>query len=176
MSDFSKMNRLVFLLIPMLYLSANSWPMEHAPILPPSVIVVAPFSNLSEITNKKIAQVIDPAKAISLSPHFPTSGRRQAVLEQESLISKADSAYSKLQHFVASFYNPKPIVDTIQEHEKYGNDGEKFRSVGVAIVGGYEAVSNLLNAAVEVPFETAKQFSKKITATLNSVGEKIVGL
>jgi hypothetical protein len=62
MSDFSKMNRLVFLLIPMLYLSANSWPMEHAPILPPSVIVVAPFSNLSEITNKKIAQVIDPAK------------------------------------------------------------------------------------------------------------------
>lgn len=53
---------------------------------------------------------------------------------------------------MASFYNPKPIVDTIQEHEKYGNDGEKFRSVGVAIVGGVEGISNLINAAIDVKF------------------------
>jgi hypothetical protein len=37
-------------------------------------------------------------------------------------------------------------------------------------------ISTVLYFLLQVPFETAKQFSKKITATLNSVGEKIVGL
>lgn len=47
---------------------------------------------------------------------------------------------------------PRPIVDTIQEHEKYGNTGDKFYPIGRAIVNGYEGFSNLLNKLLDVSF------------------------
>lgn len=47
-------------------------------------------------------------------------------------------------------FQPKPIVDTISEEEKYGNSGDKFYSAGKAIVGGAEGISNLVNSALEV--------------------------
>ncbi|KAG5867400.1 hypothetical protein JTB14_022631 [Gonioctena quinquepunctata] len=119
------------------------------------------------------------AKTISFVPPFPDSGRTMAVLEQrnqETIPIRLDDKYGRLQEFVAGFVNPKPIVDTIQEYEKYGNDGGKFRQVGTALVGGYEALSNILNAAVELPFTAIKQFGKKVTTSLNTVGGKLVGL
>ncbi|KYB25233.1 uncharacterized protein LOC103314730 [Tribolium castaneum] len=166
---------LILIASTLLYSSVNSMPAVHTGLLPDSHIVVAPFNNLADVTNKKIAQVIK-TKTVTLTPPFPDSGRKHAVLEYEDPFSKKDSAYGQLQQFVASFYNPKPIVDTIQEHEKYGNDGEKFRKVGVAIVGGVEGISNLINAAIEIPTETVKQISRKISDSLNSVGAKLVGL
>lgn len=48
---------------------------------------------------------------------------------------------------------PKPLVDTIQEHEKYGNEGDKFLPVGRAIVNGYEGFSNFLNRLIDVSFQ-----------------------
>lgn len=61
-----------------------------------------------------------------------------------------DSFYGYAQQFVAGIFNRKPIVDTIQEHEKYGNNGDKYRNIGVAVVNGFEGLSNFLNSAVEV--------------------------
>lgn len=47
-------------------------------------------------------------------------------------------------------FQPKPIVDTIQEHEKYGNNGDKFYPIGRAIVNGYEGFANILNKILDV--------------------------
>lgn len=47
-------------------------------------------------------------------------------------------------------FQPKPIVDTISEEEKYGNTGDKFYGAGRALVGGAEGVSNLVNSVLEV--------------------------
>lgn len=44
----------------------------------------------------------------------------------------------------------EPIVDTISEHEKYGNNGDMFDGIARSIVNGYEAFSNLLNAIIQV--------------------------
>lgn len=49
-----------------------------------------------------------------------------------------------------SLFQPKPIVDTIQEEDKYGNTGDKFYTAGRAIVGGASGVSNLVNSILEV--------------------------
>lgn len=84
---------------------------------------------------------------------FPDSGRKYAVREeksQESLPIQLDNKYGKAQSFVAGIYNPKPIVDSIQEYEKYGNDGRQHNKIGNAIVNGYEAFSNIVNAVAEV--------------------------
>lgn len=47
-------------------------------------------------------------------------------------------------------FQPKPIVDTISESEKYGNTGDKFYTAGKSIVGGAEGISNFVNSALEV--------------------------
>lgn len=39
-------------------------------------------------------------------------------------------------------------MDTIQEHEKYGNDGD--RPFDRAIVNGYESFANFVNKLIEV--------------------------
>lgn len=83
-------------------------------------------------------------------PPFPDSGRKEAVREQESFVSQLDTKYGRLQDFVAGFYNPKPVVDTIEEHEKYGNDGTHFRAIATGLIGKVEGASNVLNAIVDV--------------------------
>lgn len=86
--------------------------------------------------------------------------------------------FTRYSH-VAPRWSPKqplPIVDTIQEHEKYGNSGDKFYPIGRAIVSTYEGFSNLLNRLLDAPLELAKKASRGLTGTLNSVGGKIVGL
>lgn len=42
----------------------------------------------------------------------------------------------------------KPIVDTIEEHEKYGNDGD--RPFDRALVNGLEMLANFINKIIEV--------------------------
>lgn len=43
-----------------------------------------------------------------------------------------------------------PILDTIKESDKYGNNGDKFDGISRTIVNGYEAFSNFLNTLIEV--------------------------
>lgn len=61
-----------------------------------------------------------------------------------------DSLYGYAQQFVAGLFNHKPVVDNLQEKDKYGNDGDKYRNIGIAVVNGFEGLSNFLNSAVEV--------------------------
>ncbi|XP_045478923.1 uncharacterized protein LOC123683954 [Harmonia axyridis] len=131
--------------------------------------------NLNHVAKNIQIPTISP-KAFTVLPGFPNSGRTRAVLEQETLLSQVDSKYTNLQQAVANIYNPKPVVDTISEEDKYGNDGEKFKSVGRVLVNGYESFSNFLNALFEIPMEKAKQIGKQITANLNAIGGKLVGL
>lgn len=44
----------------------------------------------------------------------------------------------------------KPIVDTIQEHEKYGNTGEQHRKIAHGLVDGFEALGNVVSTVVDV--------------------------
>ncbi|XP_037038396.1 uncharacterized protein LOC119075915 [Bradysia coprophila] len=106
----------------------------------------------------------------------PVIHREDARLEEEGIPSKVLSVYDNSQLKVGDFLNPQPIVDTIQEHEKYGNTGDKFYPVGRAIVNGYEGFSNVLNKLLDSPIEVAKTISRGITDSLNNVGGKIVGL
>lgn len=44
----------------------------------------------------------------------------------------------------------KPVVDTIQEHEKYGNEGDKFYGAGRALVNTFEGFANIVNKLIDV--------------------------
>ncbi|KAJ8973113.1 hypothetical protein NQ317_014452 [Molorchus minor] len=117
--------------------------------------ILTPLNNLPDTLENAVAAV---AKSKTLTPGFPDSGRQQAVLEdkiRESLPIQIDDKYGNAQNFIASFFNPKPIVDTIQEHEKYGNDGDHFRKAANVLIGGLEGVSNGLNAIVEIPLPSS---------------------
>jgi len=97
-------------------------------------------------------------------------------LEFEGIPSKVIGTYDNSQNKVADFLNPTPLVDGIEEHEKYGNSGDKFYGAGRALVNTYEGFSNILNKVIDSPMEIAKKISRTITAKLNSLGGTIVGL
>lgn len=44
----------------------------------------------------------------------------------------------------------KPVLDQINEEDKYGNSGDKFAGVGRFVVNGIEGFSNLINKLFEV--------------------------
>ncbi|KAK9876577.1 hypothetical protein WA026_013957 [Henosepilachna vigintioctopunctata] len=149
-------------------------------------IVSATCSPIGSLSGSLDVNIVDPIvnfqiptlspKSFTLVPGFPDSGRTRAVMEQESILSKIDSKYSSAQKAVADILNPKPIVDTIREEEKYGNEGDKFKTVGRALVNGFEALSNTINALIDIPVTKVKFLGKQITANLNAVGGKLVGL
>lgn len=77
-------------------------------------------------------------------------GREHAATEVEHKLSQFDSSYANLHKKTNEFVNAKPIVDTISEHEKYGNTGGQTRAVSTAVVGVYENIANAINAFFEV--------------------------
>ncbi|XP_060531751.1 uncharacterized protein LOC132705278 isoform X2 [Cylas formicarius] len=152
-----------------------AFPNGHSAIQDP---ILSPLSGIGDSVNSKIAQAINPQMFNLVTP-FPDSGRKWAVQEssaKESFPIQYDIKYGNLQNFVANLVNPRPIVDTIQEHEKYGNEGDKSRQLGIFVVGAFEGFSNAINAVVDAPFEIARQAGKKLTNSLNQVGGKLVGL
>ncbi|RVE49231.1 hypothetical protein evm_006123 [Chilo suppressalis] len=106
----------------------------------------------------------------------PVTTLEGALLETEGLGSKALSAKDNLHQLVAGLFQPKPIVDTIKEEEKYGNNGDKFYSAGKAIVGGAQSVSNLVNTILEVPGTIVKKITRVASEKLNNFGGKLIGL
>ncbi|CAG4942084.1 unnamed protein product [Colias eurytheme] len=127
-------------------------------------------SNL--ITNKfETAETVpynDPHKQIAKDPSIH--------LEYEGLGSKTLSVKENVQHVAAGLLQPKPIVDTIKEEEKYGNDGDKFASAGRAIVGGAESISNFINSLIAVPGSILRSITRTASEKLNAFGGKLVGL
>ncbi|CAK1554119.1 unnamed protein product [Leptosia nina] len=99
-----------------------------------------------------------------------------ALLESEGFGSKALTTKENVQHVAAGFLQPKPIVDTIREEEKYGNDGDKFYSAGRAIVGGAEGFANFINSLLGVPGTIFNSITRAASEKLNNLGGKIVGL
>jgi hypothetical protein len=51
---------------------------------------------------------------------------------------------------IAFHTQPQPILDTIREDEKYGNDGEALGQVGRTIVGGVTKFTSFLSSTVDV--------------------------
>ncbi|EDV44459.1 uncharacterized protein Dana_GF20369 [Drosophila ananassae] len=112
---------------------------------------------------------------ISLLP-TPAKTAESVNLEQEAIPSKVLSLYDNGQKKLAEISQPVPILDTISEHEKYGNNGDMFDGISRSIVNGYEAFSNLLNTFIQKPKELARSVTKGITAQLDIIGGKLVGL
>lgn len=82
---------------------------------------------------------------------LPPTMRETVRLETEggqSLLEKPQMSH--VEGFLESFLRPTPLIDGIQESEKYGNSGDRFAGIGRAIVGGYEGLSNFLNTVVDV--------------------------
>ncbi|KAI8034016.1 hypothetical protein M5D96_013261, partial [Drosophila gunungcola] len=114
-------------------------------------------------------------KQISLLP-TPVKTAESVNLEQEAIPSKVLSVYDNSQKKLADLAQPIPILDSISEHEKYGNNGDMFDGISRSIVNGYEAFSNLLNTFIQKPKELARSVTKGITAQLDIIGGKLVGL
>ncbi|XP_063392701.1 uncharacterized protein LOC134678176 [Cydia fagiglandana] len=106
----------------------------------------------------------------------PPTTLEGAILESEGYGSKKLSLKENLHGIVAGLLQPKPIVDTIKEEEKYGNSGDKFITAGRALVTGAEGVSNLVNSVLEVPGTIFKKITRIATEKLNNLGGKIIGL
>ncbi|XP_026499316.2 uncharacterized protein LOC113403089 [Vanessa tameamea] len=125
-----------------------------------------------------------------ISPDYPAAGAvndrgifsppytklEGALLESEGYGSKTLSIKENAQNIVAGILQPKPIVDTIREEDKYGNDGDKFRNAGRAIVGGAEGISNFINSILEVPGKIIKSITRAASEKLNNIGGKLIGL
>ncbi|VVC86254.1 uncharacterized protein LOC126979091 [Leptidea sinapis] len=107
---------------------------------------------------------------------LPSYEVESAVMETEGFGSKKLSIKENIQHAAAGFLQPKPIVDTIKEEEKYGNNGDKFYKVGKAVVGGAEGISNFVNAIIAIPGSLISSITRSATAKLNNIGGKLVGL
>ncbi|XP_038216855.1 uncharacterized protein LOC119835869 [Zerene cesonia] len=97
-------------------------------------------------------------------------------LESEGLGSKTLSVKENIQHVAAGLLQPRPIVDTIKEEDKYGNTGDKFASAGRAIVGGAESISNFVNSLIAVPGSILRSITRAASEKLNAFGGKLVGL
>ncbi|XP_046395005.1 uncharacterized protein LOC124162494 [Ischnura elegans] len=81
-----------------------------------------------------------------------------------------------VQSVLQSILQPQPIVDTISEEDKYGNNGDTLGALGRGIVGGSEALSNFVNLAIEYPTNLFKSLAHRATEALNHLGSRLVGL
>ncbi|XP_017055085.1 uncharacterized protein LOC108097356 [Drosophila ficusphila] len=121
------------------------------------------------------AEASEAGFKISLLP-TPAKTAESVNLEQEAIPSKVLSVYDNSQKKLAELAQPVPILDSISEHEKYGNNGDMFDGISRSLVNGYEAFSNLLNTFIQKPKELARSVTKGITAQLDVIGGKLVGL
>ncbi|XP_011315377.1 uncharacterized protein [Fopius arisanus] len=118
-----------------------------------------------------------PVKTSPISDFFPPKTRENARLENEGGQSLFElPKKTSIQKLLLSMFTPTPLLDRTTEEEKYGNSGERFNDVGRALVNGFEALSNFINTVVDLPVNAAKKTSRGLTAALNQVGGKLIGL
>ncbi|XP_064547251.1 uncharacterized protein LOC135434575 [Drosophila montana] len=177
-----KLNLLLLLLLPLLQLTLGT------PIAPTTLdgatpidaeVSAADFGALDafaeDAAESSATAASESGFKIALLP-MPAKTAESVNLEHEALPSKVLTAYDKTHQKLADITHPVPILDGISEHEKYGNNGDKFDGISRSIVNGYEAFSNLLNSFIQKPKELARSVSKGITAQLDIIGGKLVGL
>lgn len=79
------------------------------------------------------------------------NARETVRLESETGQALLERPVSKpFMGILEALFRPTPLVDNIQEKEKYGNSGDKFIGIGRALVNSFEGFSNFLNAVVDV--------------------------
>jgi hypothetical protein len=83
---------------------------------------------------------------------LPPKTRETARLESEKdqAFFERNNDNNPISLFLQSILKPQPIVDSIKEEDKYGNSGDKFGTVGRALVNGVEGISNFVNSIVDV--------------------------
>ncbi|KAH8409076.1 hypothetical protein KR009_006291, partial [Drosophila setifemur] len=171
----AKMQRKMLLLLPLLALMHCGTPSHATPIAPATSDGATPIDALVSAAEFGAEDVFDVAESsgssiassasasgestqaeaseagfkISLLP-TPAKTAESVNLEQEAIQSKVLSVYDNSQKKLADLAQPVPILDTISEHEKYGNNGDMFDGISRSIVNGYEAFSNLLNTFIQV--------------------------
>ncbi|XP_026762298.1 uncharacterized protein LOC113521061 [Galleria mellonella] len=158
-------------------------PQESSNIYTNQQGAISSDTSLSELLSHRINSGVNTAKAGSLNIQGadgwfapPITTLEGALLETEGLGSKTLSVKENLQHIVAGILQPKPLVDTIEEEEKYGNTGDKFYGTGRAIVKGAEGVSNFVNSIIEVPGTIIRKITKAASDKLNNLGGRLIGL
>ncbi|XP_023719257.2 uncharacterized protein LOC111870877 [Cryptotermes secundus] len=119
--------------------------------------------------NTKLATSISPTSKTS-APVVDSGDRTRVELESNK------PALKYFQTLLVDVLQPQPILDTIREEEKYGNDGEKLGQIGRSIVSGVTKFTSFLGSTVDLPYEVLKSITRKATETLNNVGAKIVGI
>ncbi|XP_055912343.1 uncharacterized protein LOC129946245 [Eupeodes corollae] len=119
----------------------------------------------------------DQEDYLKISLLEPKDKIRESVnLEYEAIPSKILTKYDVGHKNLADLTKPVPVIDTISESDKYGNNGDQFDGIARAIVNGYEAFSNLINRLIGKPKEVARSISRGITTQLDAIGGKLVGL
>ncbi|KAJ1531868.1 hypothetical protein ONE63_000517 [Megalurothrips usitatus] len=125
--------------------------------------------------NKKRSQSSSHAGNL-LAPLLQTADVTPETVSLSPQVPDPKKKGNAIQGVLLNILQPKPIVDTIREEDKYGNTGDRFAFVGRGVVAGFEGFSNILNKVLDFPFETAKKVSRSATEALNNLGSKLIGL
>ncbi|XP_039442082.1 uncharacterized protein LOC120422645 [Culex pipiens pallens] len=96
--------------------------------------------------------------------------------EVDNFPSNIYSKYDNTQKKAKDFFDTKPLLDTIRESDKYGNEGDHFYFITKPLVQITEKVSNSINKVLAAPRNLFRSATKSVSDKLNNVGAGLVGL
>ncbi|XP_065082737.1 uncharacterized protein LOC135705089 [Ochlerotatus camptorhynchus] len=96
--------------------------------------------------------------------------------EKDNFPSNIYSKYDNTQQKVKGWFDTPPLIDTIRESEKYGNEGDHLYFLTKPLVKVTETVSNTINRAIAAPRKLFQHATKGVSEKLNDFGAKLVGL
>ncbi|XP_062549631.1 uncharacterized protein LOC134214241 [Armigeres subalbatus] len=99
-----------------------------------------------------------------------------AAREKDNFPSNIFSKFDDAQKKVKDWFDTPPLIDTIKESDKYGNEGDHFYFATGPLVKITESVSNTINKAIAAPQKLIRSAKKVVSEKLNDVGAKLVGL
>ncbi|XP_062705277.1 uncharacterized protein LOC109429065 [Aedes albopictus] len=104
-------------------------------------------------------------------PHIDNAAR-----EKDNFPSNIFSKFDNSQKKVKDWFDTPPLIDTIKESDKYGNEGDQFYFITRPLVKLTETVSNTINKAIAAPTQLYRSAKKVVSEKLNDVGAGLVGL
>ncbi|EAT37971.1 AAEL010113-PA [Aedes aegypti] len=99
-----------------------------------------------------------------------------AAREKDNFPSNIFSKFDNTQKKVKDWFDTPPLIDTIKESDKYGNEGDQFYFITRPLVKLTETVSNTINKAIAAPTQIYRSAKKIVSDKLNDVGAGLVGL
>uniref|UniRef100_A0A336MPU0 CSON005128 protein n=1 Tax=Culicoides sonorensis TaxID=179676 RepID=A0A336MPU0_CULSO len=119
---------------------------------------------------------LDPSTLQQLPRYQTGLVQEQAAYEVEHPDSAVRTKYENTHKFVNNYKGQKPLIDRIQEHEKYGNNGDQFYFFTRGLVNGYQKFADVLNGIIEGTGVKFTGVTRGFTEQLDQIGAKIVGL